>query len=118
MCRNPDLMKMLGTKQVDATDLAYQFGFFAQSNQAGPIVAKGDDIDTNGQIGMFAAKRKFLRDKRDFAVRFAMAYLQGAKESAPVGGSRRTRARAALRRRNLSAGQPRAGGARAASATT
>jgi NitT/TauT family transport system substrate-binding protein len=76
----PDLMKMLGTKQVDATDLAYQFGFFAQNNKAGPIVAKGDDIDPDGQIGMFAAKRDFLRDKRDVAIRFAMAYLQGAKE--------------------------------------
>jgi NitT/TauT family transport system substrate-binding protein len=76
----PDLMKMLGTKQVDATDLAYQFGYFAQNNKAGPIVAKGDDIDPDGQIGMFAAKRDFLRDKRDVAIRFAMAYLQGAKE--------------------------------------
>jgi NitT/TauT family transport system substrate-binding protein len=76
----PDLMRMLGTKQVDATDLAYQFGVFAQSNKAGPIVAKGDDIDPDGQIGMFASKRDFLRDKRDVAVRFAMAYLQGAKE--------------------------------------
>jgi NitT/TauT family transport system substrate-binding protein len=76
----PDLMKMLGTKQVDVTDLAYQFGFFAQSNKAGPIVAKGDDIDPDGQIGMFAARREFLTAKRELAIRFAMAYLQGAKE--------------------------------------
>ena len=38
----PDLMKMLGQKQVDLTDLAYQFGFFAQNNKWGPIVANGD----------------------------------------------------------------------------
>jgi NitT/TauT family transport system substrate-binding protein len=76
----PDLMKMLGTKQVDATDLAYQFGVFAQNNKAGPIVAKGDDIDPDGQIGMFAAKRDFLKNKREVVVRFTMAYLQGAKE--------------------------------------
>lgn len=76
----PDLMKMLGTKQVDATDLAYQFGYLAQNNKAGPIVAKGDDIDPDGQIGMFAAKRDFLKDKREVVVRFTMAYLQGAKE--------------------------------------
>jgi NitT/TauT family transport system substrate-binding protein len=76
----PDLMKMLGTKQVDATDLAYQFGVFAQNSKAGPIVAKGDDIDPDGQIGMFAAKRDFLKDRRDVVVRFAMAYLQAAKE--------------------------------------
>jgi NitT/TauT family transport system substrate-binding protein len=76
----PDLMKMLGTKQVDATDLAYQFGVFAQNNKAGPVVAKGDDVDPDGQIGMYAAKRDFLKDKRDAVVRFTMAYLQGAKE--------------------------------------
>ena len=40
----PDLMKMLGQKQVDVTDLAYQFGFFAQNNKWGPIVANGDEI--------------------------------------------------------------------------
>jgi NitT/TauT family transport system substrate-binding protein len=76
----PDLMKMLGQKQVDATDLAYQFAYFAQNNKAGPIVAKGDDLDPDGQIGMFAARREVLRDKRDLVVRFVIAYLQGAKE--------------------------------------
>jgi NitT/TauT family transport system substrate-binding protein len=76
----PDLMKMLGTKQVDATDLAYQFGLFAQNNKAGPVVAKGDEVDPDGQIAMYAAKRDFLKDKRDVVVRFTMAYLQGAKE--------------------------------------
>ena len=62
------------------TDLAYQFGVFAQNSKAGPIVAKGDDIDPDGQIGMFAAKRDFLKDRRDVVIRFAMAYLQAAKE--------------------------------------
>ena len=76
----PDLMKMLGQKQVDATDLAYQFGFFAENNKWGPIVAKGDDIDPDGQIGLYAARTEFVRAKRDVLVRFAMAYLQGVKE--------------------------------------
>ena len=35
---------MLGQGQVDATDLAYQFGFFAQNNKWGPIIATGDQI--------------------------------------------------------------------------
>ena len=39
----PDLMKMLGQGQVDATDLAWQFGVFAQQNKWGPIVATGDE---------------------------------------------------------------------------
>ena len=76
----PDLMKMLGQKQVDATDLAYQFGYFAQNNKWGPIVAVDDEIDPDGAVGLYAARREFVRDKRDVLVRFAMAYLQGVKE--------------------------------------
>lgn len=76
----PDLMKMLGQKQVDATNLAYQFGFFAQNNKWGPIVANGDAIVPNEQVGMYATRKDFLASHRDALVRFAMAYLQGAKE--------------------------------------
>jgi len=76
----PDLMKMLGQKQVDVTDLAYQFGFFAQNNKWGPIVANGDQIEPNSSIGVYAVNREFLQKKRDVLVRFAMAYLQGVKE--------------------------------------
>ena len=76
----PDLMKMLGQKQVDVTDLAYQFGFFAQNNKWGPIVANGDQIEPNSSIGVYAVNRDFLQKKRDILVRFAIAYLQGVKE--------------------------------------
>ena len=75
-----DLMKMLGQKQVDATDLAYQFGFFAQNNKWGPIVAVDDEIDPDGAVGLYAARKEFVLTKRDVLVRFAMAYLQGVKE--------------------------------------
>jgi len=76
----PDLMKMLGQKQVDATDLAYQFGFFAQNNKWGPIVTVDDEIDPDGAVGLYAARKQFVREKRDVLVRFAMAFLQGVKE--------------------------------------
>lgn len=76
----PDLMKMLGQKQVDATDLAYQFGYFAQNNKWGPIVAVDDQIDPDGAVGLYAARTDFIKSKRDVLVRFAMAYLQGVKE--------------------------------------
>ena len=76
----PDLMKMLGQKQVDVTDLAYQFGFFAQKNKWGPIVANGDEVAPNSSIGVYVVNRNFLTNKRDVLVRFAMAYLQGVKE--------------------------------------
>jgi NitT/TauT family transport system substrate-binding protein len=76
----PDLMKMLGQGQIDGTDLAYQFGFFAEKNGWGPMIATGDTIDPDGTIGVFATRQALLREKRDVLVRFAMAYLQGAKE--------------------------------------
>jgi NitT/TauT family transport system substrate-binding protein len=76
----PDLMKMLGQNQIDATDLAYQFGFFAEKNGWGPMIATGDKIDVDGTIAVFATRQNLLKDKRDQLVRFAMAYLQGAKE--------------------------------------
>jgi NitT/TauT family transport system substrate-binding protein len=76
----PDLMKMLGQKQVDVVDLAYQFGFFAQNNKWGPIVANGDQIEPNSSIGVYAVNRDFLKNNRDVLVRFAIAYLRGVKE--------------------------------------
>lgn len=71
---------MLGQKQVDATDLACQFGYFAQNNKWGPIVAVDDEIDPNGAVGLYAARKQFVKEHHDALVRFAMAYLQGVKE--------------------------------------
>jgi len=76
----PDLMKMLGQNQIDGTDLAYQFGFFAEKNGWGPMIVTGDKLDPDGTIGVFATRQALLKEKRDQLVRFAMAYLQGAKE--------------------------------------
>src|SRR3954447_1738728 len=76
----PDLMKMLGQGQVDATDLAWQFGVFAQQNKWGPVVATGDQMVPGAAIGMFAARKDFLEKNRDVVIRFAMAYLHAAKE--------------------------------------
>jgi NitT/TauT family transport system substrate-binding protein len=76
----PDLMKMLGQGQVDVTDLAYQFGLFAQNNKWGPIVANGDQVAPNTAIATFAVRKDFLQKNRDVVIRWAMAYLQGVKE--------------------------------------
>jgi NitT/TauT family transport system substrate-binding protein len=83
----PDLMKMLGQRQVDVTDLAYQFGFFAQNNKWGPIVATGDEIVPNGQIATFAARKDFIAQHRDVMIRFTEAYLQGVKEFNAAAGN-------------------------------
>src|SRR5262249_35263045 len=76
----PDLMKMFGQKQLDVTDLAYQFGFFAQNNKWGPIVANGDQIAPGMAIADIAVRKDFLAKNRDVVIRYAMAYLQGVKE--------------------------------------
>jgi len=76
----PDLMKMLGQSQVDGTDLAFQFGFFAEKNGWGPMIINGDQLDPGGQIAVYATRKDILEKKRDALVRFTMAYLQGAKE--------------------------------------
>src|SRR3569833_1739153 len=73
-------MKLLGQKQVDATDLAYQFGLFDQNNKWGPIVAVDDEIDPDGAVGLYAARKQNIQQHRDVLVRFAMAYLLGFKE--------------------------------------
>jgi NitT/TauT family transport system substrate-binding protein len=76
----PDLMKMLGQKQVDATDLAYQFGFFAQNNKWGPMIATGDEVAPGTAIATFAVRKDYLQKNRDVIIRWTMAYLQGVKE--------------------------------------
>jgi NitT/TauT family transport system substrate-binding protein len=76
----PDLMKMLGAGQVDATNLAWQFGVFAQQNKWGPIVVTDDEVVPDAAIGMYAARKEFLEKTHDVAVRFAMAYLHAVKE--------------------------------------
>ncbi len=76
----PDLMKMLGQGQVDATNLAWQFGVFAQQNKWGPIVVTDDQVVPDAAIGFYAARKEFLEKSHDVAVRFAMAYLHAVKE--------------------------------------
>jgi NitT/TauT family transport system substrate-binding protein len=76
----PDLMKMLGQKQLDATDLAYQFSYTAEANKWGPIIATADQIEAGSQLATYAVRKNFLRDNRETLVKFAMAYLQGVKE--------------------------------------
>jgi NitT/TauT family transport system substrate-binding protein len=80
-------MKMLGQKQLDATDLAYQFGVFANQNKWGPIVATGDQIAPGGQIAAYVARKDFVEKKRDVMIRYAVAYLQGVKEFNAAAGT-------------------------------
>ena len=83
----PDLMKMLGNKQLDATNLAYQLAVVARDSKFGPIVAMGDEIAPGAAIAMYAVNRGYIASNRDTLVRFGMAYLQGAKEFNAAAGA-------------------------------
>lgn len=76
----PDLMKMLGQGQLDASDLSFNLAAFAQGNKMARIIANGDEIAPNFQIAAFAGRKDFLKQKHDVMVRFMVAYLQGIKE--------------------------------------
>jgi NitT/TauT family transport system substrate-binding protein len=76
----PDIAKMMGQNQVDFADLAYQFGFFAQRDKWGTIIGRGDEIEPNSGVGMYAVRKDFLANNRETLIRFIEAYLQGAKE--------------------------------------
>ena len=76
----PDLMKMLGQGQLDASDLSFNLAAFAQGNKMARIIANGDEIAPNFQIAAFAGRKDFLTQKHDVMVRFMVAYLQGIKE--------------------------------------
>lgn len=76
----PDLMKMLCQKQLDATNLAYQLGYLQQKNGCGPLIASGDKVEPDAQIAVYGVRKEFLQKNREAVVRFAMAYLQGAKD--------------------------------------
>ena len=76
----PDLMKMIGQKTIDAAAISYNFSMFAQSNGWGPMVATGGQIDPGEQVATFAARKDLIATKRDVLVRFAEAYLQGVKD--------------------------------------
>ena len=62
--------EMLGQSQVDVTDLAYQFGLFAQNNKWGPIIANGDQIAPNAAIATFAVRKDYLQKNRDAVIRW------------------------------------------------
>jgi NitT/TauT family transport system substrate-binding protein len=75
-----ELMRMLGSEELAAADIAYQLGLLAQNAKWGPIIINDDVIVPDAQISIFAAHRDFLGKSRDAAVRFAMAYLHATKD--------------------------------------
>jgi NitT/TauT family transport system substrate-binding protein len=83
----PDLVKMLGRDLVDAADLAWQFGSYAQDQKLAPLIMDGGSVDKNGQVAAYAVRKDFVTAKRDAAVRFAMAIMYAAREFNAAAGA-------------------------------
>ncbi len=71
----PDIVKQLGQKQVDAAESTYHLAFLAQKQGFSRIVASRDEHLPDSQLGMIVARDEILQKRRDLLVRFAMAYI-------------------------------------------
>jgi NitT/TauT family transport system substrate-binding protein len=76
----PDLGKMLGRNLVDAIDLSYQYGVFADATGLGPLLPDGITTDDGTQTAVYAALKDTIVKRHDAVVRFAMAIMFAAKE--------------------------------------
>jgi NitT/TauT family transport system substrate-binding protein len=76
----PDLVKAFGQGQVDAVNLAVQFSQAAEQQGFGPVVVRGYEAAPLAMINSWVMRDDFVKDHRDAAVRFAMAYMQGVRD--------------------------------------
>jgi NitT/TauT family transport system substrate-binding protein len=83
----PDLVKMLGRDAVDAADLAWQFGSYAQDQKLGPLIMDAGTLDPDGQIAAYAVRKDYVVTHRDAVVRFAMAIMYAAREFNAAAGA-------------------------------
>lgn len=83
----PDLVKMLGRDLVDAADLAWQFGSYANEQKLAPLVMDGGTVNPNGQVAAYAIRKDFAKANHDAAVRFAMAIMYAAREFNAAAGA-------------------------------
>ena len=75
----PDIVKQLGQKQVDAAELTYHLAYLAQKQGFSQLIASRDEYLPDSQLGIIIARDELLEKKRDLLVRFAMAYIHTAR---------------------------------------
>lgn len=76
----PDLIKLLCQKQIEAANIAYQLAALVVKQNCGAMVAGWDTVDPEAQVVTYAAKKETIQKNREALVRFAMAYLHATKE--------------------------------------
>jgi NitT/TauT family transport system substrate-binding protein len=75
----PDIVKQLGQKQIDAAELTYFLAFLAQRQGFAKIIASRDESAPGSQVSMIAVRDEFSAKQRDVVVRYAMAHVHAAR---------------------------------------
>lgn len=75
----PEIVKQLGLKQIDAAELTYFLAYLAQRQGFARIVASRDDTAPESQVSVVAARDEFIAKKRDVLIRYAMAHIHASR---------------------------------------
>lgn len=75
----PDIVKQLGNKQVDAAELTYFLAYLAQRQGFAKIIASRDESAPGSQVAMVAVRDEFAAKHRDLVVRYAMAHIHASR---------------------------------------
>jgi NitT/TauT family transport system substrate-binding protein len=82
----PDIVKQLGQKQIEAAELTYFLAFLAQRQGFAKIIASRDDTAPESQVSMVAVRDDFVAKRRDVLIRYAMAHIHAARLFNKVAG--------------------------------
>lgn len=83
----PDIVKQLGQKQVDVSDLTYHLAFLAQQQGISRIIASRDEVAPRSQAAIVTASDAMLQQRRPVLVRFAMAFIHAGRIFNQVAGA-------------------------------
>jgi len=75
----PDIIQLLSSGEIVGANLASNFALLAEQRGAGVVICRGA-VTPLVQIGGVAVRTDFLEANRDAVVRYAMAYIQGARD--------------------------------------
>ena len=76
----PDLVKMVCQKQLDAANIAYNLAALVVRNGCGIMIPGFETVDPDAQIVTYSVRKDFLQNNREALVRWTMAYLHAVKD--------------------------------------
>jgi NitT/TauT family transport system substrate-binding protein len=75
----PDIVKQLGQKQVDAAEITYHLAYLAQKQGFCRILFSRDEILPDSQVAMHTVRDDMRQQRRDTVVRYAMACIHAGR---------------------------------------